>query len=174
MRIEIKPFDVIVVDGLWYMPHHWLIQWRGLDKGVHCVTVQNSDGEIWNPTFLGIKSGLKDGPTGHLNHYLGRHITILRLKEQADLDKLIAWGHATTKASTGYDLIRQWFFGFVLGLTTRSVSDDETAWTCAEFPYWGYQENGYKLTSTDEILPLPRLFKFNPLFECVFKGIWIG
>lgn len=160
---QFKTFDVIVVDGLWYMPHHWLIKWRGLDKGVHCVTVIDEQGECWNPLFKGIE-------ISHLDKYRGRTVTVLRYKGDLDYVTLENWGHETAKKSKGYDFIKQWLMGFVCGFSTKSIANDETKWTCAEFPYWGFQENGYPLTSREESLPMPRLFRYSDKFECVYEG----
>jgi hypothetical protein len=157
---EFKPYDIVVVDGLWYMPHHWLIRWRGLDKGVHCVTLINDKGSIWNPVFAGIK-------VDHVDSYKGRHITVHRYKKPFELGD---WGATTVKNSSGYDFFRQWLLGFVLGMATKALSNDETKWTCAEFPYWAFQDNGYKITEKDETLPMPRLFRYNKEFECVYEG----
>jgi hypothetical protein len=169
--IELKPFDVVVVDGQWYMPHHWLIKWRSLDKGVHCVAIMNDKFEIWNPTFTGIKGGLIDGKMGHLDYYRGRYCTIHRYKKPFDNNMLTDWAKYTDTKSQGYDFINQWLLGFVCGMATKSISNAETKWTCAEFPYWAFQDNGYKLTEIPETLPMPRLFRYNTEFECIYKGI---
>ena len=172
-RPDIKPFDVVVVDGLWYMPHHWLIQWRGLDCGVHCATVMNESGEIWNPLFTGIKSGLRDGKEGHIDHYKGRSISIHRFKHSvSNVDKMLSWGAKTTDKSKGYDFLKQWLLGFVLGITATNLANDEERWTCAEFPYWAFQYGGYKLSAIDELLPMPRFFRYSNDFKCIFSGIW--
>jgi hypothetical protein len=170
--MELRAFDLVVVDGLWYMPHHWLIRWRGLDKGVHCVTVMNEQGEIWNPIFTGIKQGLADGKHGHIDYYKGRSISIHRYKGDFNSEDLCTWGRQTKDKSTGYDFWRQWLFGFVCGISTQSLSNDETKWTCAEFPYWAFQSNEILLTSREETLPMPRLFRYNDHFETIFEGIW--
>jgi hypothetical protein len=176
---ELKPFDVVVINGLWYMPHHWLIQWRGLDKGVHCVTIMNGQGEIWNPIFAGIKEGTQDGKYGHLDYYKGRSLSIYRHRDLLLVDtlsnesrKLVNWGMVTKSNSKGYDFWNQWLLGFVLGITTKANVDDETKWTCAEFPYWGLTYNGHVVTSKEETLPLPRLFRYNTNFETILDGIW--
>jgi hypothetical protein len=167
----LKPFDVVVIDGLWYMPHHWLIKWRTLDHGVHCVTVKNEAGEIWNPIFTGIESGAGQ-KHGLLDCYKGRTLSIHRFKGELDYEKMIAWGNTTAKDSKGYDFWSQWFFGFVCGLTTKASVNDEQRWTCAEFPYWGLTYNQYILTSQQEQLPMPRLFRYNDHFETIFSGVW--
>lgn len=169
--IDFKPFDIVVIDGEWYMPHHWLIKWRGFNNGVHCVTLMNESGEIWNPTFLGIHAGFKSGKTGHISYYTGRRVTIHRYKGSLDFSKLIIWGNNTVLNSSGYDFIKQWLLGFVLGITDIFLVNDETKWTCAEFPYWAFQDNGYNITARDETLPMPRLFRFNDHFDCIFEGV---
>jgi hypothetical protein len=167
----LKPLDVIVVDGLWYMPHHWLIRWRTLDPGVHCVTVMNEQGYIWNPIFSGIKSGNND-EHGHINFYQGRTLSVHRYKGQIDHAAILAWCETTANTSQGYDFIGQWLLGFVCGITTKNNVNDETRWTCAEFPYWAFQYNKCELTTREESLPMPRLFRYSDHFETVFEGVW--
>ena len=163
-KFTLKPLDVVVIDGLWYMPHHWLIRWRGLDPAVHCCTVISCGGTTAiSPEFSGIK-------VRRLDYYKGRRVTVHRYKGEMDIASMLAWLEATVKSSRGYDF-RQWLMGFVLGLTSRKQVDDSAHWTCAELPYWLFQENG-SVTPTDEVLPMPRLFRFNPQFEIVFDGIW--
>jgi hypothetical protein len=150
------------------MPHHWLIKWRSLDVGVHCVVVRNSDGDLYNPTFAGIKTS---GKYGNLSYYKGRSVTIVRCNTEVNQPKLINWCNKTVAESEGYDFFGQWLLGFVLGMFTNRLANNPKAWTCAEFPYWAFQDNGIKLTSTDEILPLPRLFKYSNRFTKVFQGV---
>jgi hypothetical protein len=169
---ELKPMDIIVVDGQWFMPHHWLIRWRGLDPAVHCVLVKNSQGEIWNPIFTGIKEGNADGKFGNLDYYKGRKVSIHRYTGEFDDQKLVCWTTVKKSESKGYDFWRQWLLGFVCGITAKYLSNDETRWTCAELPYWAFQENGLALTSREEKLPMPRLFRYNSCFETIFEGIW--
>lgn len=164
MRPELKPFDVVVVDGLWYMPHHWLIRWRSLDKGVHCLTVIDEKGLCHSPEFTGLK-------VRHIDEYKGRRVTIRRYKGNVNELALTHWLVKTMQSLKGYDF-RQWLFGFVLGITRKSWVDASDFWTCVEYPYWMYQENGYKVTAIDEVLPLPRLFRYTTEFETVFDGIW--
>jgi hypothetical protein len=158
----LQPLDIVVVDGLWYMPHHWLIRWRGLDPGVHCFTIVDPAGNGWSPEFTGIKRR-------HLDHYKGRHITIHRLKEGGQLYRALSSCFAIEKTATGYDF-KQWF-GFFTGLLRRCWIDDATAWTCAELPYWAIH-NLQPITAQDELLPMPRLFRYNQQFETIFKGVW--
>lgn len=162
---RLQPFDVVVVDGLWYMPHHWLIRWRGLDRGVHCCTVISEGGATaLSPEFTGIE-------TRRISHYKGRRITVHRLKGPLPPRRMLMdWLIQTVKDTKGYDF-RQWLMGFVLGLTSRKLVDDSRHWTCAELPYWMYQSH-CKITPTDEVLPMPRMFRYNPAFETVFDGIW--
>lgn len=163
----LQPFDVIVIDGLWYMPHHWLIRWRGLDAGVHCCTVSNlklADGYgIISPEFTGMK-------LRSLSYYQGRRVTVHRHVAMPDNERFKWWLQLTLTAAKGYDF-RQWLAGFILGLTCKRWVDSSKQWTCAELPYWLHQENGCLVTPLDEVLPMPRLFRFNPQFRVVFDGV---
>ena len=163
MLPALKPFDVIVVDGLWYMPHHWLIRWRGMDKAVHCFTVMDSSGRGYNPLFTGVKMET-------LTRYHGRDVSIHRYKGDIPLEDLREWARKTYAASKGYDFFRQWILGFVCGISTKNLSNDEERWTCAEFPYWLFQSNGCKVTEVEEQLPMPRLFRYNDNFEVIYVG----
>lgn len=156
--------DIVVVDGIWYMPHHWLIRWRGLDQGVHCLTLIDDAGKGLSPEFTGIKAR-------HIDHYKGRRITIHRLRQDADLGKLLDACIMFAFRSRGYDF-RQWVLGFVLGLTCRSWVDQSDHWTCAELPYWAFQSSGASVTPREEVLPMPRMFRYNPAFETIFEGVW--
>lgn len=163
--ITLRPMDIIVVNGQWFNPMHWAIQWRSIDSGVHCATVKDSSGAIYNPLFAGIK-------LDHIDKYNGRYISIYRYKGEADIEKLSNWCKDTYKKSKGYDFFRQWLLGYVLGIAVESIASDPNLWTCSEFPYWAFMENGYRLTSREEVLPLPRLFRYNTNFELIYEGIW--
>lgn len=166
MLPKLKAFDVVIIDGLWYIPHHWPIRWRGFDNGVHAVTVRNEHGDIWNPVFTGIKED-------NIKSYKGRKITIHRYKGELNMSKLLLLAQVVTSTSQGYDFIRQWLFGFVLGLSSKTLVNDEHRWTCAEFPYWLFTYTGHKLTAKEETLPMPRLFRYNDHFECIFDGTYV-
>lgn len=155
----LSPMDVIVVDGKPFNPLHWGIEWRGLDPGVHCCTVKNPDGDLWSPEGIGIVS--RD-----LDHYQGRTISIHRYNQPFDKVKLLAWCRLVQATSGGYD-VKAWL-GFITGL--KSLANDETRWTCAEFPYWAFQGNGCKITPNDEPFVYPRLFRYNPLFDEIYRG----
>jgi hypothetical protein len=161
--IRLQPFDVVVVDGLWYMPHHWMIKWRSLENASHCATIRTPQGEIYNPVFEKVKME-------NISHYFGRVVSIHRYNQPFDYEKLVAWGDNKVKTQAGYDFWNQWIFGFVLGVTD-SIADCEDRWTCAEFPYWAFQDNSLKLTSKDERCPLPRLFRYNDDFTLLFNGL---
>ncbi len=158
--IALRPLDIVVVDGLWY-PHHWLIRWRSLDKGVHCLTIADAAGNGWSPEFTGIKRR-------HIDHYKGRSLSIHRYR--GDVRPLIPAAFAQEQEATGYDF-KQWM-GFITGIMTKSISDNSSQYTCSEFPYRLFQEHGFRLTNIDEALPLPRLFRYHPKFETVFEGEW--
>jgi len=133
--------------------------WRGLDSSCHCLTVKNSDGDVWSPEGKGILDRT-------LDHYAGRTISIHRYNQPFDVEKLLAWCANIQQTSKGYDFTA--WGGFVTGL--KSLEDDADRWTCAEEPYWAFQGNGYKLTPNDEAFVYPRLFRFNPLFNEIFRG----
>lgn len=162
--IDLKPLDIVVVDGLWYIPHHWMIRWRGLDAGVHCLTVISEDGTVISPEFTGMVSR-------NVSHYRGRNITVHRYcgPVKATPTDFKSWLMSTVAKSKGYDF-RQWVMGFILGLTRKKWVDDSDHWTCAELPYWMFEENEYSLGPKQEVLPMPRFFRYNPLFEIVYEG----
>ena len=158
----IKPFDIVVFDAVSKNILHDLIEWRSIDAAVHCAVVKDTSGRLYDPDFKGIvETSILD--------YASRYKTIVRYNRYFDDAKLAAWCDSTVAASTGYDY-KQWLFGFVLGIAKEKLANDPNKWTCAEFPYWMFQENGYKLTLKDELLPMPRLFKFNTNFNLVYKG----
>lgn len=161
--IELRAMDVVVVDGLLCIPWHPPIMWRGLDAGVHCLTLKNATGDVWSPEFTGIKGR-------NINYYAGRSMTIHRFKGDCDIDALLRACYEQQRDSKGYDF-RQWGLGFVLGITRKKWVDNSNHWTCSEFPYWSYQDL-CKITPKDEVLPMPRLFRYNPMFETIFEGVW--
>lgn len=154
-----EPLDVVVVDGHLYNPLHLAIMWRGLDPGSHCLTVKDIDGAVWSPEGTGILNK-------QLSDYSGRTISAHRYAGILDLDKLWKRAYALQDANQGYDF-RAWL-GFVTGL--KSLANDETRWTCAEFPYWLFHGNGYRLTPNDEAFIYPRFFRYSPCFKEVFRG----
>lgn len=160
--IVLQPLDIVVFSRQSKLLHS-VIEWRSLDSAVHCAVIVDSKGQLYDPDFKGIvKSNLAD--------YAGRHATIHRYNGQLDTAKLLAWCESKFNISKGYDY-RQWLFGFVCGIGVKAIADDETCWTCAELPYWMFQENLYKLTPKDEVLPMPRLFRYNPCFTTIFEGV---
>ena len=163
MILELKAFDIVVVEGLWYMPHHWLIRWRGIDKAVHCMTILGESGVAYNPIFTGI---IMD----NIYNYKGRTVSIHRYKGKLPLEQMHQWSKDKFTTSKGYDFFRQWLLGFVCGISTKCLVNDELRWTCAEFPYWLFQSNGCPITEIEEELPMPRLFKYNDHFETIYKG----
>ena len=164
---KLNPMDVIVFYGKPYNPLHRLISWRTLEDAIHCVTVRSvSESEIlvYDIDF----NGFHLQPL--LPEYSGWNCTIHRYAHTIDYDKLIAWCDNRHYASKGYTSFKQWFMSYTLGLMTKSLCADENRWTCAELPYWCFQQNRYPLTTKEETLPMPREFRFNPLFEKVFEG----
>lgn len=162
-RPILQPMDVVVVDGLWYMPHHWLIRWRGLDPAVHCLTLADHTGNGWSPEFTGIVRR-------HVDHYAGRRITIHRLRDDSLIFFMLQQAFEIERTSKGYDF-RQWLMGGVLGITREKWVNNSSCWDCAEFPYWTMQDR-LRITPKDEVLPMPRLFRYNPAFETIFNGVW--
>jgi hypothetical protein len=161
--MNLQPLDIVLVDGLWYNPAHWMIQWRSLDSGVHCFTIKDTDGNGYNPLFKGVQ-------IDNISKYKGRKITVCRYRYSVDTEKVLKWCEDKLSKSKRYDFFKQWLFGFVLGIATKHISNDPNAWTCSELPYWMFQDNGYKITTTEEVLPLPRLFRYHNDFEIVFSG----
>lgn len=163
--IQLKPFDIVVVDGLWYMPHHWMIRQRGQgDKAVHNAIILNEFGATEDVDFT---KGLY---INNISHYNGRHISIHRFKSDIsdNKDKMFKWFWETHDKSKGYDFgqIKAAYFG----ITSENYLDDETRWTCSERSYWTFA-NFYKITERPEILPHPRWVRYNQCFECIFDNI---
>lgn len=163
--MNLQPLDIVLVNGIWYNPAHWMISWRSLDRGVHCFTIKDTDGNGYNPLFTGME-------INNISKYKGRNVTILRHKylHHDKINTILNWCESKFNESRRYDFIGQWLLGFVLGINSKSIANDDTAWTCSEFPYWMFQENGVKITSIDEVLPLPRLFKYHNDFSIIFDG----
>ncbi len=157
--VELKPFDIVAVAGLWYMPHHWLIKWSSHHRWVHNAVVLDDAGEILNPIFTGME-------TDKLGKYQGREVAICRYRGEIDEQRLSAWLTKTAAESKGYDFIS--WLGFFTGL--KQLTDPQR-WACSEVPYWLFQENGNRLTNLDEPFPYPSLPVFNPEFEIVWRGI---
>jgi hypothetical protein len=157
--IELQKLDMITIDGVWYNPLHWLIQWRGLDSAVHNLIVQDDLGYCFSPQLSGIK-------IEHISAYNNRNITIHRFKNLTPeiWTTLISYYND----NKGYDL-RLFFLGGVLGLTCKKWVDTSKQYLCSEMLYWAIQEN-IKITPKDETLPLPRFFRYNPFFEKIYEG----
>ncbi len=163
--MELQPLDIVLVHGLWYNPLHWAIRWRSLDKCVHCFTICNYENDGYNPLFTNVQ-------LDNLSKYTGREVTIVRHRDLhiGKINTICKWLELKYKKSKKYDFFKQWLLGFVFGIAVKSLVNDENAWTCSELPYWMFQENGVKLTSVDEALPLPRLFKYHNDFDIIFEG----
>ena len=152
--------DVVVIDGQWWNPLHWLVRWRSFDKAVHVLTVATSRGVGWSPELAGIK--VRD-----LSYFKGRRITVHRFKGDTAPAQIVA--HQQFNDWKGYDL-RQWFMAGVLGITHKKWATESKQYTCSEFPYWAFQDAN-QITPTDDIVPLPRLFRYHPQFDIVFDGV---
>lgn len=159
--ISILPLDIVVFNSQDTILHS-IIEWRCLDSAVHCAIVASSTGLLYDPDFKGIKKT-------HLLDYTGRKASIHRYQYPVNTAELLNWCDKREAESTGYDYA-QWLFGFVFGIRTKAIADDPNKWTCAELPYWMFQENMIKLTPRDEVLPMPRLFRYNPYFTTIFEG----
>jgi hypothetical protein len=167
-NLILKPFDIVAVDGQKYVPYHWLIQWRGLDKVVHCFPITKVHEDPLLTEICDIEcSGLKNSK---LSEYIGRNIKIYRYKYELDYEKLYKWLYRTQTTSKGYDFIQQYLLGFILGIVNKKYVDDDTRWTCSELCYWLFQDNQYILTSKEEVLPMPRLFVYSNEFVKVYEG----
>lgn len=159
--LQVKPFDIVVFDSTGSILHK-IIAWRSLDVAVHCTLIKDSQGYMYDPDFKGVK-------ITNLTDYTGRDITILRYKFNLHQASLEAWCKDKFNIQEGYDY-SQWLFGFVFGLRVKQIADAPNKWTCAEFPYWAFQETGHTLTLKEELLPMPRLFKYSPNFDVIFEG----
>ena len=159
--MELQPLDIVVFDMQWYVPYHWPIAWRSLDAAVHCVIV-DAEGKLISAQPGGIKRQ-------DLSDYAGRDYHVYRYKDQLDRQKVLDWLTKTCEASGGYDFIHQYILGFVLGISSK-IADNEDYWTCSELCYWAFQDTGHTLTSKDERLPLPRMFKYNDHFSLISSG----
>jgi hypothetical protein len=166
-NILFKPMDVIVFYSRPYNILHKLINWRCLDDSPHCATVvdlaSSGEAEIYDLDIKGFHINL-------LSAYKDWFCTVHRYNKVYNEINLRAWCDEKLITSNGYDLWAQWIMGFCLGLTKRSLANDEHRWTCAELPYWAFQENGYKLTAKDEVLPMPRFFRYSTEFDCLYEG----
>lgn len=158
----IKPLDIVLFDAEPNKLIHKPIVWRSLDLAVHCTIIKDSSGSMYDPDFKGVV-------ISQPSDYKGRYYQILRYKKPFDEQLLLSWCESVLKTNTGYDYY-QWFFGFVLGIFTTNLANSPNKWTCAELPYWMFQSNGYKLTAIEELLPMPRLFRYHNDFSTVHRG----
>jgi len=159
--MELQPLDILVFDLKWYIPYHWPIAWRSLDAAVHCVIV-NSEGKLVSADPGGIHHQT-------LDNYEGRDYHHYRYNGTLDRQKILDWLTQTETASGGYDFLHQYILGFILGISSK-LADNENYWTCSEICYWAFQDTGHTLTSKDERLPLPRMFKYNDHFSHISSG----
>lgn len=159
---ELKPFDIITVDGLWYYPHHHLIEWRQLDSASHVAIIAESTGICYSAELGGVKI------LNIFDEYKGREVQIHRYCNDIPANKFYTWLGANSKAK--YDFWGQWFLGFALGIGVQKIADDSNRFTCSELAYWLFQDNDCKLTSTNEVLPMPRLFRYHNDFELIYNG----
>jgi hypothetical protein len=160
--MNLKPLDIVVVDGLWYMPHHWLIRWRSLDPAVHCLTIKDEEGNGYNPLFTGIE-------INNISKYKGRKVTIHRYKYPIISSN--NWCEHVYSKHKRYDFWKQWLLGFICGITIKSLADNPDAYTCSEFSYNVFQCNEMILTEKHEVCPMPRLFRYHRDFTTVFDGV---
>lgn len=168
--MKLQPFDIVSIDSLWYMPHHWLIRQRGAgDKGVHNCIVLDSSGAIENVDFI---HGLR---VDHIDRYKGRCITIHRyVSEFTTLQSALLkrWLRETRAKNKGYD------FGQILaayfGIASEDYKNDNTRWSCSERSYFAFADNSIIINPTNEALPHPRWVRHSRDFETVFEGVWNG
>jgi hypothetical protein len=144
--MELKPLDVGVVKGHYYNPMDWIIFERTSTFWGHCFVVKNAMGDIFDPRTKGVENN-------HISKYAKRQTVIRRYKHDFDIEKVMAWCIEHQKLSHHYDFLS--VFGF---LTGAKALNDPNSFYCSEFPYWAWQENGYKLTDEDMTFIYPCFF----------------
>jgi hypothetical protein len=157
----LKPLDIVVVKGKWFVPYHWAIMWRSMSQYSHCFIVKDEKGGVFDPLFGGILNR-------NVSDYKGREAAVCRNKFDLtphENTELLEWVKLKQKTCKGYDL-RAWL-GFA---TCIKAFEDEDRWFCSEVPYWMFQENGYRLTNKDLTFPFPNMFVDRPDFEIIFEG----
>jgi hypothetical protein len=159
-NITILPLDIVLIDSTWYNLMHRIIQWRGLDPAIHVLTVINEDGTCLSPGITGIKKE-------NIRDYYKKNISIHRyLGEPTGVyDSLMKYYNT----SEGYDF-RSCILGGIFGITCAKWVEESNHYTCSELPYWAFQDN-VRMTPKDEILPMPRIFRYNPMFDTIYEGI---
>ncbi len=164
----LKPLDIVAIDSLWYMPHHWLIRQRGAgDKAVHNCVILNEAGDLENIDFI-------HGPHlgDNIDKYKGRNISIHRRKEELSplqVAQIFTWMADTRAKNKGYD------FGQIkaslFGIASDEYINDWSRWDCSERSYFAWAANGIMPADCDEVLPHPRWVRHSDDFETVFKGV---
>lgn len=159
----VKSLDIIVVlesNPNWIQK---LIQWRCLDSSIHCGVMIDTD-QYYDLAYNRWKiSNINDLVSNKKCIEIYRYVNEIT---QNEITKLLNWSANKFNNSTGYDML-QWFMGFVLGIRNPSINNDETRWTCSEFCYWMFQDNGIRITTKNEVLPMPRLFRYSKDFKLV-------
>ncbi|MFH1399005.1 MAG: hypothetical protein ABIG95_02750 [Candidatus Woesearchaeota archaeon] len=154
----IQPLDIITLEGTPWSVSNWIIQWASMSKETHCIVVRESNGRIFDPTVGGVLDS-------HLKEYNKRTCNLLRYKDSFDSDRLMEWAVKKQSQSKGYDYLA--WLGFAL---RWKALEDEDKWYCSEFPYWMFQDNGYKLTHEDLVFVFPSDLTHNMCFNIEFHG----
>lgn len=155
---ELKPFDIVTIEGSKWSPLTWAIRWASMSNETHCVTIRDAGGRIFDPTVGGVLDA-------HLSKYGKNACNLLRYKHPFDADRLMKWAVGKQKSSKGYDYIS--WLGFALHWKEL---EDEDRWYCSEFGYWAFQDNGYKLTNEDLVFVYPGDLTHNTNFDVLFHG----
>jgi len=155
--------DIIVYNSTGTLIHN-CIEWRCLNNAVHCTTVIDSKGLVYDIDLLRFQK------SNIFQVYPDRLITVHRYRRLFNPITLLNWSERIFTTCKQYDFVAQYLLGYVLGITSKHLADDPNKWTCSEFSYWAFQENGYKVTEIEEVLPMPRLFRFSTEFECIYEG----
>lgn len=161
---ELRPMDIVVLNGEWFMPHHWIIEAKTMSEKVHAALVKNADGDIWNPIFTGVKDH------NLTEKYRGRNLAVKRyipgLSAQ-EIREMIDYADWRQRSILGYDF--ESLAGEITGIRAlKSANRDR----CDEFPFLVYWENGHRIADHKLDWPEPKFFYQSPLFETVFEGRW--
>lgn len=136
--MNLQPLDVGVIRGRIWQPMDWFIYQRTSTLWGHCVVIKNDSGDCFDPRFKGILNN-------NISRYDSRGYKIRRYKYPMPKNQMFEWCLDKQKKAKHYDF--KAMGGYVTGIPGLQ---DENSWTCAEFPYWMFMDNGCPLT--DEIM----------------------
>jgi hypothetical protein len=160
--VELKEFDVIVVNGPWWNPLDAGIKIKSMSPYTHVLFVKNAEGDLYEANIGGVID------TNLFRDYAYADSTICRLRQELTEEQKIAmheWCIDRQEKCQGYDYIA--YVGFMFYL--ESVQRDNR-WFCSEFPYWCFMENGIRISNKEIRFPYPSFFVYNPMFEIVWEG----